>query len=195
MLEHYFKYRRVIARFRRGALGNEMDHIAADLSGAGYKRDSVKLYLARIVRFGTYAIGWGCGKLKPIPREIVERYLKTRPTLAARWRVRAAISHAMRCCPDRFAVTLSQDKPDPDDMLLAAYLEHLRVIRGLQPTTCEGLVLTARRMLAWQKVHLADKLTNCVALSQVVEVLATVHFRQRTRGKQKAGSVNILSHF
>lgn len=52
MLEHYFKYRRVIARFRRGALGNEMDHIAADLSRAGYKRDSVKLYLARIVRIG-----------------------------------------------------------------------------------------------------------------------------------------------
>ena len=57
MLEHYFKYRRVIARFRRGALGNEMDHIAADLSRAGYKRDSVKLYLARIARFSAYAVG------------------------------------------------------------------------------------------------------------------------------------------
>jgi len=41
MLEVYFKYRRVIARFRRGALGNEMDHIASDLSKAGYRRDSI----------------------------------------------------------------------------------------------------------------------------------------------------------
>ena len=46
MLELYFKYRGVIARFRRDALGNEIDHIAADLSTAGYKHDSAKLYLA-----------------------------------------------------------------------------------------------------------------------------------------------------
>lgn len=51
MLERYFKYRRVIARFRRGALGNEIDQIAAELSTAGYKRNSVKLYVARIARF------------------------------------------------------------------------------------------------------------------------------------------------
>ena len=51
MLELYFKYRRVIARLRRGALGNEVDRIAADLSGLGYKRDSAKLYLARIAHF------------------------------------------------------------------------------------------------------------------------------------------------
>ena len=83
MLEHYFKYRRVIARFRRGALGNEMDHIAADLSRAGYKRTSVKLYLARIARFSAYAVGCGCNKSKPIPREIVDRYLRARPTIGA----------------------------------------------------------------------------------------------------------------
>lgn len=47
MLDLYFKYRRVITRFRSGALGNEIDHIAADLSKAGFKRDSAKLYLAR----------------------------------------------------------------------------------------------------------------------------------------------------
>jgi len=157
MLEHYFKYRRVIARFRRGALGNEMDHIAADLSRTGYKRDSVKLYLARIARFSTYAVGCGCSKSKPIPREIVDRYLKARPTITAHWGAQVAIGHAVRCCPDRFAATPSQDKLDPDGPLLAAYLQHLQVIRGLQPTTCEGLALTARRMLAWQKVQLADK--------------------------------------
>jgi len=54
MLEHYFKYRRVIARFRRGALGNEMDHIAADLSRAGYRRDSVKLYLEKTTALSLY---------------------------------------------------------------------------------------------------------------------------------------------
>lgn len=157
MLKHYFKYRRVIARFRRDALGNEVDHIAADLTRAGYKRNSVKLYLARIARFSAYATGCGCSKSRSIPHEIVDRYLRSRHTIAARWAAQVAIGHAARCCPARFAAMPSKNKHDPDDPLLAAYLQHLRVIRGLQPKTCEGLVLTARRMLAWQKEHLAGK--------------------------------------
>ena len=157
MLEIYFKYRRVIARFRHGILGNEIDHIAADLSAARYKRDSIKLYLARIARFSAYAAGCGCSKSRPIPRAIVDRYLRARPTLAARWTAQAAIGHAARCCPERFAVTPSQNELDPDRSLLAAYLQHVRDIRGLHAKTCEGLVLTARRMLAWQKKHLAGK--------------------------------------
>ncbi len=157
MLEHYFKYRRVIACLRRGTLGTEMDHIAADLLRAGYKRDSAKLYLARIARFSTFSAGCGCSKSRPIPREIVDRYLESRPTIMACWAAQVAIGHAVRCCPHRFAATPSQDKLDPNDPLLAAYLQHLRDIRGLQPKMCEGLVLTARRMLAWQKEHLADR--------------------------------------
>lgn len=175
MLELYFKYRRVIARFRRSALGNEIDHIAADLSRVGYQRNSVKLYLARIARFSAYATGCGCSKLRPIPRAIVDRYLRARPTIAARWASQVAIGHAARCCPERFAAT-SPKKHDSDGPLLAAYLQHLRVIRGLQPKTCEGLILTARRMLAWQKKHLAGKplseLTAKHALTMTRDLLA-----------------------
>ncbi len=175
MLELYFKYRRVIARFRRSALGNEIDHIAADLSRAGYKRDSVKLYLARIARFSAYATGCGCSKSRPIPREIGDRYLRARPTIAARWAAQVAIGHAARCCPERFAATSSK-KHDPDGPLFATYLQHLRVTRGLQLKTCEGLVLTARRMLAWQKKHLVGKplseLTAKHALTMTRDLMA-----------------------
>jgi integrase/recombinase XerD len=152
MLELYFKYHRVIARFRRGALGNAIDGIAADLSRAGYTRDSAKLYLARIARFSAHASGCGCSKSAPIAALIVDRYLKARPTIAARWGAQAAIGYAARCVPERFAARPAP--PDPDGLLLAAYLQHLRVIRGLHPKTCEGLILTARRMLAWHKAHL-----------------------------------------
>ncbi len=176
MLEHYFKYRRVIARFRCGALGNEMDHIAADLSKAGYKRTSVKLYLARIARFSAYAVGCGCSNSRPIPRKIVDRYLGARTTIGAHRAAQVAIGHAARCCPDRFAAPPSQDQPDPDYPMLAGYLQHLRVIRGLEPKTCEGLVLTARRMRAWQREHLADtplsELTAVHVLTMTRDVLA-----------------------
>lgn len=153
MLELYFKYHRVIARFRSGALGNEIDRIAADLLRAGHKTDSAKLYLARIARFSSYATGCGCSKSTPIPPQIVNGYLQARPTTATRWAAHGAICFAQRCFPDRFAVEPAQD--DPDRPLLAAYLQHLRVIRGLHPKTCEGLVLTARRILVWQRQHLS----------------------------------------
>ena len=152
MLELYLKYRRVIARFRRGALGNEIDRIAADLSKAGYKPDSAKLYLARIARFSAYATECGCSKSTPIPPQIVDHYLQARPTAASRWAAHGAICFATRCLPERFAVEPPQD--DPDRPLLAAYLQHLRAIRGLHPKTCEGLVLAARRILVWQRQHL-----------------------------------------
>ena len=140
MLELYFKYRRVIARFRRGALGNEIDHIAAAISQAGYARDSAKLYLARIARFSAYATGCGCSKSAPVPAQVVDRYLKTRRTAAERLGAQGAIGHAARCVPERFAARpIPQDSDGP---LLAAYLRYLRVIRGLQPKTSERFMLT-----------------------------------------------------
>ncbi len=155
MLELYFKYRRVIERFRHGALGNEIDHIAADLSRTGYKRDSAKLYLARIACFSAFATGRGCGKLVPIPFQVVDRYLRGRPTRAIRWAALVAIGHAKRCFPERFAARPRAE--DPHRPLLDAYLRHLRVIRGLHPKTCEGLLLRARRILVWQREHLPRK--------------------------------------
>ena len=153
MLDIYFKYRGVIARFRSGALGNEIDHIAANLSKAGYKRDSAKLYLARIARFSAYATECGCSESAPIPPQIVDRYLQDRPTMASRWGAHGAICFAARCLPERFAAEPPQN--DPDHPLLTAYLQHLRDVRGLQPKTCEGLLLAARRILTWHRQNLS----------------------------------------
>ena len=54
MLEHYFKYPRVLRRLRSGALSAEMDRIAAHLFELGYKRGSAKLYISRLARFSEY---------------------------------------------------------------------------------------------------------------------------------------------
>ena len=166
MLELYFKYRRVTARFRRGALGNEIDRIAAALSIEGYKCDSAKIYLARIARFSAYATGCGCRKSAPISPEIVDRYLSGRSTIAARWAAQSAIGYAARCFPERFSARPSPE--DPDGPLLAGYLQHLHVIRGLHPKTCEGLVLAARRMLAWQKMRLPGEALNRLTAKHVL---------------------------
>lgn len=168
MLELYFKYPRVIARFRRGALGNQIDRIAEDLSRAGYKRDSAKLYLARIARFSAYASARGCSRSTPIPALIVDRYLQARPTIAARWGAQGAIGYAARCVPERFSARLTPQ--DPDGPLLVAYSQHLRVIRGLRPKTCDGLILAARRMLAWHRQHLSGRPLSDVTARHVLSM-------------------------
>lgn len=193
MLEFYFKYHRVIARFRRGALGNEIDHVAADLSRAGYKRDSVKLYLARIARFSAYATRCGCISSKPIPREIVDCYLRARPTVGARRAAQVAIGHAARCRPARFAAATSQTNPDPDDPLLATYLQHLRLVRGLRPKTCEGRVLTARRMLAWQRQHLAGKPLSELAAKHVLAMTRDLLAACRSDSSRSSTTANMRS--
>jgi site-specific recombinase XerD len=178
MLERYYKYHKVIARFRHGALGNEIDRIADSLSKAGYKRDSIKLYLARIARFSAYVSRCGYSNSKPIPSDVVDRYLLARPTIAARWGAQTAIGHAARCCPKRFAAVRSQ-KNESEDQLLADYLHHLQVIRGLHVKTCEGLILIARRMLMWQKNNFPGKplseLTSKHVLVMTRDLLAGCH--------------------
>lgn len=53
MLEQYFKYPRVLERLRSGALGGDMDRIAAHFAEIGYKHDAAKLYLrALLTTFG-----------------------------------------------------------------------------------------------------------------------------------------------
>lgn len=170
MLKHYFKYCRVITRFRSGALGNEMDNIATDLSTSGYKRASIKLYLARIAHFGMFAVDHGCDKLHPIQQKVIDSYLEARPTIASRSAAKSALGHARRCCSDRFVPMPTQGEADPDDRLLTAYSEHLQVIRGLQAKTCSGRVLAARRMLSWHKEHLAGKPLSALAAKHILSM-------------------------
>jgi site-specific recombinase XerD len=47
--------------------------------------------------------------------------------------------------------------PDPHGPLLDAYLDHLRQVQGLEPKTCEGLLLAARRILAWYGDRVPDQ--------------------------------------
>jgi site-specific recombinase XerD len=46
---------------------------------------------------------------------------------------------------------------DPNGPLLAAYLDHLGRVRGLAPRTCDGLLLSARRILAWFQGQFPDQ--------------------------------------
>ena len=45
MLDFYFQYPGVLRRLRNGALGKEMDRIAAHFFDIGYKRASAKIYI------------------------------------------------------------------------------------------------------------------------------------------------------
>ena len=152
MLDLYYQYPRVLRRLRSGTLGDEMDRIAARLSEVGYKPASAKIYLERIARFSRFATRVGYGRAATIEANIIDRFLR-KETASARISARTAIGHARQLLPERFRTVCPRRPSDPHGQLLEDYAEHLRQVRGLQPKTCEGLMLVARRMLKWHQQH------------------------------------------
>ena len=166
MLEFYFKYPRVLRRLRSGALGEEMDRVAAHLSGIGYKPTSAKVYISRLDQFSQFAARYA--QAGPIDQNVIDRFMHSLRAGSPRIAARTAIEHARRAAPERFSapdVTL-----DPDGPLLADYLDHLRRVRGLEVKTCEGLLVAARRVLAWRHAHLPDQPLAAMTCEHVLDL-------------------------
>jgi site-specific recombinase XerD len=153
MLDLYFKYPRVLWRLRGGGLGNEMDRIAAHLAKFGYKRASAKNYLSRLGRFSDFVSR--TTRTMPIDQSLIGRFVNDYPTEAPRINARTVIGLARRVAPERFSA--QSVEAGPHAPLLAAYLEHLRQVRGLEQKTCEGQLVVARRILAWYDAHVAGQ--------------------------------------
>jgi integrase/recombinase XerD len=154
MLELYFKYPRVLRRLRSGALGGEMDRIAAHFSEVGYKRASAKIYISQLGRFSDFAAR--NARTAVIDQTVIDRFMHSLRTAAPCIAARTAIEHARRVAPEQFSIPC-RTMPDPHGPLLTAYLDHLREVRGLEPKTCEGLLLAARRILVWYNDQVPDQ--------------------------------------
>ncbi len=70
--------------------------------------------------------------------------------------------------PDRFSPTSCRVITDPDGPLLAAYLDHLRHVRGLEPKTCEGILKGARRILTWLRDHMPGQPLSAITGEHVL---------------------------
>lgn len=172
MLELYYKYPGVLRRLRGGGLGSELDRIAAHLFEHAYKRGSAKVYLSRLGRFSDHVSRAAPATL--IDQVVIDGFVAEYPTETSRISARTAIELARRVAPERFSVPSAE--PDPHGPLLDTYLHHLRRVRGLEPKTCEGLLLAARRVLAWHDVHVPGQplavMTSEHVLSVVEHLLA-----------------------
>jgi integrase/recombinase XerD len=172
MLELYYKYPRVLRRLRSGGLGGELDRIAAYLFEHGYKRGSAKVYLSRLGRFSGHV--WRTTPATLIDQAVIDGFVAEYPTEMPRISARTAIELARRVAPERFSIPSAE--PDPHGPLLDTYLDHLRRVRGLEPKTCEGLVLAARRVLTWHDAHVPGQplavMTSEHVLSVVEHLLA-----------------------
>jgi site-specific recombinase XerD len=155
MLEIYFKYPKVLRRLRSGALGEEMDRIAAHFFELGYKRGSARIYISRLAGFSAFAARHAGAAA--IDQHVIDRFVQSLPTASPRIAARTVIECARRLAPHRFSTPDRHAAPDPDGSLLATYQDHLRQVRGLEPKTCEGLLVAARRILAWYHNHVPDQ--------------------------------------
>jgi site-specific recombinase XerD len=131
-----------------------MDRIAAHFCEVGYRRASAKIYISRLGRFSDFAAR-NAGSA-PIDQTAVDRFVHSLPTATPRIAARTAIEHARRVAPERFSIP-GRTVQDPHGPLLTVYLEHLRQVRGLEPKTCEGLLVAARRILAWWNDQVPDQ--------------------------------------
>jgi len=153
MLDFYFRYPKVLRRLRDGALGNEMDRIAAHFSDLGYNRASAKIYIGRLAKFSEFAAR--DARSARIDQDVVDRFLLSFRTESPRVSAATAIVHARKVAPERFSAPWRQ--ANPDDPLLAAYQDYLLRVRGLEPKTCEGLLRSGRRILVWLRDNLPDQ--------------------------------------
>jgi site-specific recombinase XerD len=151
VLDRYFKYPGALRRLRSGALGKEMDRIAAHFFDVGYKSASARIYISRLGRFSKF-VNDDAGTAT-IGQDTIDRFVLSLQTASPRIAIRTAIAHARNVAPERFSTPCRRGMPDPDGQLLTAYLDHLRHVRGLEPKTCEGLLKGARRILAWLHDH------------------------------------------
>ena len=166
MLDRYFKYPGVLRRLRSGALGKEMDRIAAHFFDIGYKHASAKIYISRLGRFSKFVNG-DAGTVT-IGQDTIDRFVLSLQTASPRIAIRTAIAHARNVAPERFSTPCHHGMPDPDDQLLTAYLGHLRDVRGLEPKTCEGLLTGARKILAWLRDHHPGQLLTAMTGEHVL---------------------------
>jgi integrase/recombinase XerD len=155
MLDFYFKYPRMLRRLRDGALGNEIDRVAAHFCGLGYNPASARIYISRLAKFSAFAAR--SARTARIDEDVVDRFLLSLRTESPRVGARTAICHARRVAPERFSAPCREAPPDPDGPLLAAYQDHLLRVRGLEPKTCEGPLTSGRRILLWLRDHFPDQ--------------------------------------
>lgn len=167
MLEHYFRYPRVLCRLRGGGLGGELDHISAYLFENGYRRASAKVYLSRLGRFSGH-VSWEARE-KPITQAVIDSFVGEHRTEAARVSARTAIGLARRIVPERFQ--LRGPVVEPHQTLLARYSDYLLEVCGLEAKTREGQMLVARRLLAWWDQNHGGELLSTMTGAHVLALV------------------------
>lgn len=80
-------------------------------------------------------------------RSNTERTILEMVLLPSRTAAQTVIELARKVAPGCFSIPRAA--LDPHQTLLEAYRDYLRGVRGLEPKTCEGLLLAARRVLTW----------------------------------------------
>jgi integrase/recombinase XerD len=143
-----------------------MDRIAEHFVRHGYKRATAKIYRIRISRFSHFAARC-CGST-PISQEVIDRYLRTVATKAARAAVVSALEQAQKVARQRFIISVPDVLDDPDAPVLVSYSDYFRRVRGLEPKSYEGILLGARRFLIWFRHHQPGKNLETITAERVL---------------------------
>ncbi len=135
MLEFYYKYPRVLRRLRAGALGNEMDRIAAHFCELGYKPASAKIYISRLAKFSAFAAG--DARSARIEQDVIDRFLLGFRTETPRISAATAIGHPAHLKP-QYKLHNIRLRTARNALILLRFISPLRVLPGPPPCPASG---------------------------------------------------------
>lgn len=178
MLDKYYEKPTRLRQLRRGPLGPHLDDFAAELHRQGFKLSTGKHHLSLCAKFSTFAQIEGLADVARIDDAFVQRFLDDLATEGrfpeADCAVRLFLGHLRS---KGIVARVPMEKQEPRDPLLNAYDAYLRDVKGLQPSTREGYMRGASRLLHWvasERLRLR-KLSRANVLSFISASLAQEH--------------------
>jgi integrase/recombinase XerD len=150
MLEHFFVHPPVVARLRRGPLGDYLDDLATLLHQQGYAPSSIQSYLRAGDTFGRWLQGQGY-TLNELDEAVVERYISglTRYRSGNLPKAAEGLHHLLRFLQRQGVVGQRHAviPTTPVDQWLAWYDAYLDQIVGLAVGTRQGYRPVVRRFM------------------------------------------------
>ena len=179
MLEQYFSDAQAIRRHREGPLGSRIDGFVAWLSGQGYARDSVRVFVAVFSDLGRWLHRRRLGA-RDLSSELTGRYLRRSGSNRVRPHERAALDHILEHLRQNGIAARDDSVPDssPLECVIEDFRRYLLHDRALAEATLQGYCPRVRLFLSacFREDHIElDRLSV-----RDVQVFVLQHARGRT---------------
>jgi len=152
MLELYFSSPTRLRQMRRGPLTPQLDALAAELHGSGYKITTARDLLSLMGQFNYYLHQHQI-EISALDESLGTKFIEEELRSVGDFKSAHNMLWHLLGHLRRHGIIPSLPEPPEQtndiDRLLISYRRHLEAVKGLTSSSCEGLVAMSRRFLNW----------------------------------------------